>query len=291
MGLSRVLDAMSAYLAAELAPDGPAIGALPAAADDLPVVVLSVGAVTQQVSAIGRIPAPSRRGALPVSQDFDLADPAVTFPDGERVNLLAPDRRSLHFPYGPVVAADGTGVPALTGSDLVVTVTGAPLDVVAGDPDAGEVVGDPALGEVSFGAPLPPTGTLHLEFFLGEWSVETYRFQGELLVQVATATPGETDALSRRVEDALRAVNPMRVPGWYRADPISLGPILVGAGSLPAARSRALDYRFDFELEEPLLGTGGGLIGTVAVDSSVEVVPGPTLFLEHFDVVSEGSVP
>ena len=63
---------------------------------------------------------------------------------------------------------------------------------------------------------------------------------------------------------------------------VSFGSIRSGDGPLTLHR-HVLTYRFDFEAEDPILGTGGGLIARVAVDS--------TFGLEEFDVTREGSSP
>lgn len=280
MSLSRVVDAIADRLSSTLV-GPPATGAAePATPADLPAVVIAVEDAGQTLTAIGARPAPSRTGALPVSQSHDLADPTLTFPDGEVVDLVGPDRRVLHFAYGPVVASDGTEVDALASADLAVELDGSPVDVVTSAPAAGEVRGDPALGELTFGTPLPATGTVRADYWIGEWEVATQRYQGTLVVSQVAATAAAVDSLTREVEAALaRAVAPA-VPGLFSLRPIAFGPIGATEGA-PAMRRQALRYQFDFEAEDPVLGTGGGLIARIAVDATF----GP----EQFDVTREGS--
>jgi len=267
MSLTRVVDAFADHLAAEMSEAPANLGALlPENAGDLPAITISVRDIEQKVIGVGATPAASRRGSLPVGRAFDLADPTLTFPDGETVDLLTADRLSLHFPYVPVVAVDGAEVAALSAADLSVSIDATPLTVVDADPGSGEVVGVPALGEIRFGVPLPSTGTLQVDFFVGEWEAQTARYQGQLKVDAFAATGGETLALTADAEATLLAADGSSFPGLQTLRSLEVGP--VGAAPTPQnARLRTLRYAFDFELEEPKLDTGGGIIGRVAVDS------------------------
>lgn len=267
MSLTRVVDAFADHLAAEMGEPAANIGALlPENAGDLPAITISVRGIEQKVIAVGATPAASRRGSLPVGRTFDLAEPALTFPDGETVDLLAEDRLSLHFPFGPVVTADGAEVAALSASDLGVSLDAIPLTVVDADPGPGEVGGVPGLGEIRFGAPLPASGTLRVDFFVGEWEVQTARYRGQLIVEAFAATGDGTLALTADAEATLLAADGSSLRGLQMLRPLEVGP--VGAAPTPqSARIRRLRYAFDFELEEPKLGTGGGIIDRVAVDS------------------------
>lgn len=267
MSLSRVVAEVANFLTAELTPAPGMVGAgLPAAVNELPAITIFLDDVENTLTAIGARPAPTRRGALAVSRRFDLADTNLSFPDGETVDLLSADRATLHFPHGPVVGADGTEVATLTAADLTVTVDGTPLTVVTGDPTATEVGAQPLVGTITFGAALPATGELVVDFFLGEWEVETSRYQGELVVEVSADDRPATNDLSLDVEEALRQAAAGAVPGLRWLRPISLGAI-VPVDDPPNSHRRGMHYRFDFELEEPILGTGGGRIDRVAVDS------------------------
>ena len=63
----------------------------------------------------------------------------------------------------------------------------------------------------------------------------------------------------------------------------TLAAIAAAGATRASARGRALAFTFDYELVEPQIGGGGGLISTVSVDS--------TFGTEHFDVQREGSTP
>ena len=284
MSLTRVVDAFAAFLASEMT-DAPANvgGVRPANAGDLPTVAISIRQVEQKLIALGARPAPSRVGSLAVSQSFDLTEPTVTFPDGETVVLLSADRRSLHFPFGPVVAADGTEVASLSAADLTVSIDGAPLAVVAPEPGAGQVSGVPDLGELHFGDPAPVAGALRVDFFIGEWEVETARYQGELMVEAfASSGPGVL-ALSADVDTTLLAARQSGLAGLQALHPLSLGSAAVGT-TPPSMRVRELVYAFDFELEDPKLGTGGGIIDFVAVRSDHSTADDSQQATELFEV-------
>lgn len=283
MSLTRVVAAFADHLGPLTAP-APVGPARPAAAGDLPAVVLGLDGIEQALTSIGATPAPSRRGALAVSQDFDLADPTVTFPDGERVDLLSDDRLRLHFPFGPVVAAGGEPADALAPADLTVLIDGVGQTVVPGAPDTGEVQGVPDAGEIVFGEPLPAAGTLRIEFFVGQWEVETARYQGELTIEALAGDDATVGPLSEQIIDTLHGLRPGALPGLQSLRPLRLGPILTTAlgptdgADPPTGRSRTMAYRFDFEVETPNLGTGGGLIDRIVADGIVDDLPEPERF-------------
>src|SRR5262249_16436323 len=202
MGLAALTDAFATYLESALEPAPALVGATyPATGGELPAVVLSVTGVQQQLRGIGRLPAPSVTGALPVTNRIDLANPVATFPDAV-VPLLSNDRLTLTLPHGPLVAADGTTTTFGT-ADLHVTVDATTFAVVDTAPGAGRGEPDPDLGVLHFGAPLPATGTLNVSYFIGEWEVRTERYQGTVLVEVFATDDAGADSLSRAVEIAL----------------------------------------------------------------------------------------
>ena len=280
MGLSALTDAVAAYLSRSVVPAPALVGAAyPNTTNDLPAVVVSLIGITEPMRGIGAMPAASVTGALAVTTNVDLANPVATFPD-EIVNLLAPDRLTLTLPHGPLVAADGT-TTTFGASDLQATLGATSFEVVDAAPSAGQVRPDPDLGALRFGAALPLTGTLVVAYFVGEWEVRTERYQGTLLVETfATDAPG-VDTLSQAVERALVAPTGTPLAGLQRIVQTSWDATEAAVPNRAGARGRALGFAFDYELVEPDIGTGGGLISTVSVNS--------TLGAEHFDVRLEGS--
>jgi len=282
MGLAALTDAFATYLESSLDPAPKLVGtAYPGAAEDLPAVVISVSGARQQLRGIGRLPAPSATGALPVTNTVDLANPVATFPDAV-VPLLSNDRRTLTLPHGPLVAADGT-TTTFGPDDLHVTLGATTFTVVEDAPAAGEVQPDPDLGVLRFGAALPASGTLAARYFVGEWEVRTERYQGTLLVEAFADDVAGADTLSRSVEQALLEPAAGGPAGLNEIEPTSWLPVDAAGDTRASARGRALAFSFDYELVEPHLGGGGGLISTVSVAS--------TFGAEHFDVQREGSTP
>lgn len=279
MSLAVVVDALAEHLRAELG-QGITVGdARPAGSGDLPAVTLSVEDATGALAGVGRVPRGTRQGALLVQAVVDLADPVLEI-GTETVTLLSEDRRELTLPQGQLVRADGTDDPPFGPSDLTVTGPDGPLTVVAGDPAAGQVRPDPVAGILRFGEPLSASGDLVADYHVGRWDVRTVRFSGRLAVGVAAADADALAALARRVASALDA----SVTGFASIAPTSWGP----AGSVSAPEdsvAQTLGFRFDFELEEPSLQSGGGLIRTIAVASHNDEVT------EEFAVTREGSMP
>jgi hypothetical protein len=275
MGLAALIDAFATYLESAVSPAPQLVGATyPATTGELPAVVLSCSDVSQQLRGIGRLPAPSASGALPVTNRIDLTNPVATFPDAV-VPLLSNDRLTLNLPHGPLVAADGTATTFGAG-DVQVTLGATTFTVVDAAPGAGDVRPDPDLGVLHFGTALPATGTLIVAYFVGEWEVRTERYQGTLLVETFVSDDAGADTLSRAVEAALLQPTGGGPAGLNEIQPTSWLAIDAAGANRPTARRRALAFTFDYELVEPLIGGGGGLISTVSVNS--------TFGTEHFDV-------
>jgi hypothetical protein len=278
MALPSLLDSVRQALASSLSPPAKLVGdGYPVNPAELPAVTISISEVTERMRGIGRLPAPTLTGALRVDTTLDLASPVVTFAD-ETVRLLSDDRRTVQLANGPVVRADGTATQPFAGTDLRVVLGATTFVPVAGAPAAAQVQVLPDTGELRFAAPLPASGTLELGYFVGEWEVRTARYQGLLSLETFAADLNGVDLLSRQVDDVL---DDPTIPGLHQVSPTSWGAVAAADKTRGNSRSRALTYRFDYELIEPKLATGGGLIATVAVDSS----PGP----EQFDVKREGS--
>ena len=282
MGLASLTDVLTAYFESAISPAPALVGATyPTAVEDLPAVVVSLTGVEQRLRGLGKLPAPSMTGALAVTTTVDLTNPVATFPDAI-VDLLSVDRKTLTLPHGPLVAADGT-TTTFAGTDLHVTLGATTFTVVDTAPGAGEVQPDPDLGVLRFGAALAATGTLVADYFVGEWEVRTERYQGVLLVETFAADADAVDTLSRAVETALLVPAGTPLAGLNQIDPTSWEAIEEAGDGRAHARGRALGFAFDYELVEPHIGAGGGLISTVSVSS--------TFGAEHFDVQKEGSTP
>ena len=233
MGLTSVVDAIAAHLAASLPPPAPAVGpAQPATGADLPAVAISVTRAEQPLPALGRTPASVMTGALRVETSIDLADPVLHLP-GEDVSLLSPDRRVVHLPHGSVVRADGIGEHPFGAGDLLVRVGATTFPPVAGVPSAAQVQLDPQAGILRFLDPLPAGGNLELGYFIGAWEVRTERHQGEVEVEVFAAVGGSR---RRSVGGGRRRPHPRSHPRRHRVAPDRTSR--VGAGHRPRSRPR-----------------------------------------------------
>lgn len=284
MGLALLTDALATYLSSTLDPAPTTVGAIyPSQGNELPAVVISCSDARQQLRGIGRLPAPSATGALPVTSVVDLANPVATFPDAI-VPLLSNNRQTLTLPHGPLVAADGQATTFGSG-DVHATVGATTFTVVDHAPGATEVQPDADLGVLNFGAALPAGGTLTVNYFIGEWEVRTERYQGTLLIETFATDDAGVDTLSRAVESALLEPAGNGPAGLNEIEPTSFAPIDAAGLNRPAGRGRALGFTFDYELVLPQLSGGGGLITTVSADVLIPGMVKP----EHFDVQREGS--
>lgn len=277
MALTTLLDLVREFLEATLDPAPALIGdGYPIEANQLPAVTISVSGVTEPLRGVGRLPAPTLRGALPVRTTLDLTDPVVTFPD-EVVNLLSGDRRTLSLAHGPLVREDGTATQPWRAGDIHVAVGPTTFTPVEDTPGAGEVQVLPAARQIVFASPLPATGTLQIDSFVGEWEVRTARYQGVLSLEVFAADLAGVDALSRQLDAVFEDPS---IRGLQQVSPISRGPVGAADDLRGASRGRELTYRFDYELIAPQLAAGGGLI----TKFTVRPTPG-----EQFELTREGS--
>ena len=277
MPLSRLISVVSAYLNGAL--DVPSLGVgsfYPTVANELPRITLSVSNAEQQLSGVGRRPRAEVEGALPVSISLDLADPVVAFPD-ETVTLVSTDRRTITLPHGPVVRANGLDTLPFTAADITVEVDDTPWTLVSGTPSGQQFNIDPQVGQVRTGAALPAAGQLDVSYHAGRWEVQTFRTQGELTAEIFAGTTALVDEISNDMLDALRL--PGALPTLGKLIATGLGPIDRLGPERANSRSRKVTFHFDYELEEPVVRTGGGIITRILVDA---VADGQ---IERFEVI------
>ena len=277
MNLGGVIERFAGHLATALSlPTTSVGGSVPTTTQELPALALSLSAVTEHRAGVGNIPRPTQEKALQIAIEIDLASPRLVV-EGETIELLSGGGHVLQLPVGPLVRADGSG-PPLTEDDIAITIDAADIDFApdatpgpnqfAVDPAAAETLGygDPeTAGVLRFGDELT-TGLLRATYYLGQWDVTASRFRGDLRIEVFAATASAVENLSRQIGDALV---PSELPAQGRAYELSAnswGAVTVAPAPLGAnARTRALTYRFDYEIEEPLIRTGGALISRIKV--------------------------
>lgn len=266
-----LLDALATYLAQRsgLAPARVG-GALPAAAGDLPAIALALPEVHRISPGLGERAALITDGALPVRARIDLANPFL--PGEPGFSLVSADRLSLVLPHGGQVKADATTGP-LAAADLQVSVAGAARTVVNSAPGAGQVQPDPAIGSLRFGAPLPASGEVVADYFLGQWERRVTPLAGRLLVAVCTAGNAlpQSRTLSIAVADAMDDAGALP-PGLRKVALAALGATTVVAPSEPGpagSRRRELQFSFEYEHEIDRPDSSGGLIRRIPITSQL----------------------
>jgi hypothetical protein len=253
------LEAVAAYLNdAGLTPAPTAIGVVePGAADELPIVVLSLETTARSGNGLGQRAALITDGALPVQASIDLANPRL--PEEPTFSLLDTTRTVLTLPHGGLVRRDGSSGP-LTGDDLTVVVAGVPRPVVAGAPAGNQVSADPLVGQLTFATPLPATGFVVASYVLGQWEQRLTRITGTLRADACAGAAADAGTLGGQVVDALLA--PEARTAIRRLQAIALTALSsVSAVAEPVAlRRRSARFAFTFEHELNRPESSGGLI-------------------------------
>ena len=301
MSLGLAVTRVAQYLAATMKSPPPRIGgAAPTAATDVPALVLSIADVAEVSAGVGNVPRPSERRPIAVTSTISLADPVLRFPDGD-VPLFSEGGRVLRLPHGSLVRRDGAQ-PPLGPDDLRLTLDDTDLEMVAGPPGPGQFQLDPvaasaldygeldAAGVIRFAAPLAGT-TLVARYFVGEYELTASRYRGQLIIDVVAANAAAVDELSDAVGAALRPGTTAALGAAYVLTPTSWGPIGAPEPALGNARRRTLTFRFDLELEEVRLPSGGGTIARVDVKTSLDFSRAPRPTDRDFSVSSREEKP
>ncbi len=236
----------------------------PAAANELPAVVLWLEAVQRMGGGLGERAAMVTNGALPVSARIDLANPVL--PEEPTFRLLSADRLTLVLPHGGWVKADGSS-GLLSAADLQVSVDGAARAVVNAAPAANEVQPAAAVGTLLFGSALPNAGIVQATYVLGQWERRVVPIAGRLRIAIHAGNAADTAALSDAVIEAMDAALPR---GMHK---VALGQITSVAPVLPAnpgnARARSLAYSFEYEHEVNRPDSSGGVIRRIPITTHV----------------------
>lgn len=265
------LNAMRSFLATHLADPPANLGCIePAAANDLPAVVLSLERVQRLGAGLGERTSTITDGTLPWTATIDLANPVL--PEEPSFQLLSANRLELILPHGGLVGADA-GLHPLGPADLTVTVAGSPRTVVEGAPAPDQVRCDPLPGRLTFGSPLPATGKVVVSYFLGQWEQRVGRLSGALRLVVRTESGPATESLSERIilalEQAMQRGRSGALPGLHRLSIAELGAVGRPDPLLGNARSRALLFDFEFESIVNRPESSGGIIQRIPVTTSL----------------------
>ena len=262
------LDALTAFLGgpAALSPSPALLGAAePAAGADLPAVVLSLDEVHRLGAGLGERSMLITDGALPWQAAIDLANPVLSTDPSFR--LLSPDRLTLVLPHGGLKQADGSDGP-LGPPDLGVRLGATTFSVVNVAPAAGQVRADPLVGVLTFGAALPATGTLQVNYVLGQWERRVTPIAGSVRVDVYGADTAAAASLSAAVLDALGGATPAQIHGLRKLALAQVGSIVATDPAHASARRRSAVFAFDYEHEINRPDSSGGVIGSVLVQTT-----------------------
>lgn len=274
MLLHRLTDAVAAYLGGVL-PAATKVGTtMPRVVADLPVVVLSVIDAEPLGAGVGGRPRGLTSGALALQVAIDLADPVLRFPD-ESVPLLSADRRTLQLPHSPLVDPDGGDTGPLAPGAVTLQRGAQVYSVVDGTPGPTQVQIGRDSGSARFGAPLPATGTLQAQYFIGRWESDTVRFTAVLQADVFASGGPALDSLSRHLAQALAT---HRVAGLSQVAPQAWGPMAPPTDPKGNTLHRRLSWRCRHEYDDPRILTGGGPIRGVAVTLTPRPGAAPGVF-------------
>jgi hypothetical protein len=271
------LDAVTAYLAAQ--PLAPAVAAArigasaPFAAGDLPSVVLSLASSERRSVGLGDR-GEVMHGALPVSVSIDLATPVL--PADPSFTLLDPTRRILILPHGGQVRVDGTP-GALGNADITVRQGANSFVVVQGAPQGGQVNADETTGTLTFGAPLPASGTVQAQYFLGEWERRVERIAGVLHVDACTASAADAvtlgaslvrQLLSPAARDAIRLLLHLSVRTVGAAEHVPAPANVTAAATAHFRRPATFAFEFQHLIDQP--ESSGGVIRRIPITTRLE---------------------
>lgn len=240
----------------------------PLIAAELPALVLSIESVARLGAGLGERAAVVTHGALPVTSRVDLSNPVL--PAEPAFRLLSDDRRTLVMPHGGWVRSDGSSGP-VGPADLQVSVAAAPRAVVQDEPAAAEVRPDPEAGTLTFGAPLPASGTVLATYVLGQWERRATLIAGVLRIDVRAVNAADVTSLTASVIDALDD-GAARPRGLRRIALGGMSSVGLPAHDQADSRSQTLRYAFEYEHEVNRPDSSGGVIRRIPIATRLEVV-------------------
>jgi hypothetical protein len=288
MSLGLVVTRMVDHLRAGLPESAASVGTgAPTAPAGVPAVLLSIPDASRVSAGIGDVPgmgnAPGARVRRPIAvhSTIDLADPVLRSPEGD-LELLLEGRRVLRLPHGGLVHADGSEPPPpLAAGDLVLRLDGVPLTLVTGAPQPGQFQVDPAAAQALGYADAAASGVVRLgapasgerieaEYFLGEYEQAVVRYRGRMSIAVYAPSDAEVDALSDAVGALLQRGALPQQSTAYMLSATSWGAIVAPEPPLTGVRCRTIGVRFDCELADVRLPSGGGVVARVDIQTKLD---------------------
>ena len=236
----------------------------PLAAGDLPALVVSLQPAGRLGNGLGERASLVTDGALPIHTEIDLAHPFL--PDDPLFPLVTPDRTHLQLPHGGLVRADGSE-STLTGADLKVKVAGVAQTLVAANPGANSFTADRLAGILVFGNPLPASGPVAADYFVGQWERRVFQGTGEFRLDVVATDAATVGSLSAAVMDGL--ASPGASHDFPKLLPIEIGSIGSADPPLATARKRTVRFSFQYELIVDAPDSSGGIIRQIPVQVSL----------------------
>lgn len=269
-----LINALQSYLeAANLSPPPNTVGVVETAdTNDLPAIVISMKDLIVPSAGLGehRLEV---RGALAANSDIDLAAPILP---GTDFNLLSPDRLNLKLFHGGLVDMEGSDT-SLGADDIQVRLNATSFNVVPAPPASGEVSVIPQAGQLLFADPLPASGSLSADYFLGHWERRVEQLGGILNVLIIGTDDNDTQLLSDAVMIAMAqapdSVSGLRKLSLHSAATVSSYSTTPAARPPQIRRQRLLSWMFDFEhiIDQP--ESSGGMIHRINLSSQADTSP------------------
>ena len=275
MSLKRILDDLVEHLHTEVDYALTTIGGEEVTqTSELPAIILSIESAQFQSDGIGGPRSSFEEGALQLDVLLDLEHPSLEFP-GESVSLLDDDRRGLQLPHSPLVTQDGIFALTLSASDISLNVDATPWTLVASSPTGTQFTVSPIDGKLSLGSALPATGSVTMQYYIGQWELRRQKVAGRLVMALVEDDGESLDALTQAVYDALDpSVLATTLPALLRLEPSSLGPMFDPTKPGGNSRRRALQFQFLYELQDRIISTGGGRIRRIPLHTHLRKANG-----------------
>jgi hypothetical protein len=273
MSALSLLQQMQAYLISDVSLISSSIGvALPIDNSNLPIIAMSL--INLQIPSVGLGQHTEVvSGALAVQTEIDLANPLLD--DSSGFSLLSADRLIATLLHGGLVPqVTEAGQPDLAqlleASDIQVAIDGNTLTLSQTAPNNGEFSVSATDGQLTFANPLPASGTLTANYFIGQWQRIIEQLSGEVETLVVGANHAETESLSNALIDSISSAH-QNIAGLRQLQLSQLSSVntfvfnISAIGDAPEpgadiASQRLATWRFTFEniINQP--ESSGGII-------------------------------
>lgn len=269
MAALAFIQQMQSYLTSEASLSSAAVGvALPIENTDLPAIVLSLDNLQIPSVGLGQH-TEVVSGALAVQTIIDLSDPLLN--DGSGFSLLSPDRLMATLLHGGLVDSEGSSTP-LEAADIQVNIDGNPVALNQNTPAAGEFSVSVLDGQLTFGSPLPASGTLTASYFIGQWQRIVEQLSGDLSTLVVGSSSIVSETLSNSLVNVVSSAH-QSITGLRQLNLSQLSAVNAFDMGATAASQRVLAWRFTFEhiINQP--ESSGGIIQRIILRTRRDSFP------------------